>query len=52
MRIASVIMPMFSASIQRIAVRLAMASMIMRSALSAIPMDSIFIPVASALALV
>ena len=35
---------------QKAAVMLAMASMIMRSALSASPIDSIFIPVASALA--
>ena len=35
---------------QKIAVMLAAASMIIRSALSVSPMDSIFIPVASALA--
>jgi len=43
-------MPMFSAGSQKIAIMLAVASMSMRSGLSASPMDSIFIPAASALA--
>jgi hypothetical protein len=40
----------YKAGSQTIAIMLAMASMIMRSALSANPTDSIFIPTASALA--
>jgi len=55
--IASTIMPMFIgcqnkvvSGCQKKAAMLATASMIMRSALSANPTDSIFIPAASALA--
>lgn len=49
---ASKIMPAFIVvfGCQKAAVTVAVASMIMRSALSASPIDSIFIPVASALA--
>jgi len=46
--VASRIMPMFRAGSQKIAVIVAIASMSMRSALSAKPMDSIFMLAASA----